>query len=231
MNVFDSINNLSLIENGLIHVDFELSRNNPSYFRIAREAHLISYRSMIEALRGSANLAVTGRPSKKRQHFYQIGNEPSKEIHKIEVSECRHAWRFSEPIIADFPVITPKIQNTLSGILDFLIPYYDALAMIQAECFMIRFVHSKVVSVADEEMRLLEWLHENVRNEYEHFVPKYYLTPVNDLIECSIICVQLSYKLLFQCGNVVPHDNVSQMKDLSENIEQSLSGLINQTPA
>ncbi len=129
------------------------------------------------------------------------------------------------------PVVAPKPQNMLSGILDFLIPYYDALAMIQTECFMSRFVHSKVVSVTDAEMKLLEWLHENVRNEYEHFVPKYYLAPVNDLIECSSICVKLSNELLFKCGNVVPHDNFSQIRDIVEKVEKSLSVLIFQTSA
>jgi hypothetical protein len=186
---------------------------------------------MIEALRGSANLAVTGQPSKTRQHFYQIGNEHCKEIHRINISACSFAWRFSEPVNVDFPVIAPKPQNALSGILDYLIPYYDALAMIQAECFMSRFVHSKVIPVTDDDMKMLEWLHENVRNEYEHFVPKYYLAPVADLVYSSTICVQLSDKLLFLCGNVIMHDEVSRMKGLFENIEKSLSKLLNQTPA
>ena len=54
--VMDEITNLSLVENGLLHIQFELGRSAPSYFRVAREAHLLFYRSMIERLRGSANL-------------------------------------------------------------------------------------------------------------------------------------------------------------------------------
>ena len=46
----DKIDNIALIENGLIHIRFEMSRDKISYFRIARESHLILYRSMIEAL-------------------------------------------------------------------------------------------------------------------------------------------------------------------------------------
>jgi hypothetical protein len=34
-----------------------------------------------------------------------------------------------------------------------------------------QFVHSAVVPVCDEDMKTLEWLHEEIRNEYEHFIP------------------------------------------------------------
>ncbi len=44
----DRITNLRLIENGLLHIQFEFDRDAPSHFRIAREAHLVFYRSMVE---------------------------------------------------------------------------------------------------------------------------------------------------------------------------------------
>ena len=87
MATWDAIENLSLIKNGLLHLRFELSRENPSYFRIAREAHLLLYRSMVEALKGSANLAVTGRPPKDRSYKYQRGGNPWQEIHKVRIEE------------------------------------------------------------------------------------------------------------------------------------------------
>jgi hypothetical protein len=64
MTQYETINNLNLIENGLLHIRFGLGRDEPSFFRVAREAHLVFYRGMIEALKGSANLAITSRPSK-----------------------------------------------------------------------------------------------------------------------------------------------------------------------
>ncbi len=55
---------------------------------------------------------------------------------------------------------------------DYLRGFYDLLAMIQAPCFMLQYTHSAVVSVSDTEMQLLEWLHEKIRNDFEHFMPK-----------------------------------------------------------
>jgi hypothetical protein len=72
--------------------------------------------------------------------------------------------------------------------------------MIQAEPFMHRFVDSKPVEVPDEEMQVLEWLHEMVRNEFEHFIPKLYLVSQDLLLNASRISIELSQKLLFESG-------------------------------
>ena len=172
---WETIDNLNLIENGLLHIRFEHSRDEPSFFRVAREAHLILYRSMIEALKGSANLAIISRPSKPREHKYQIGDEPWKEIHKVRVTGCNVAWRFSEPAQCEPPIINYDLQPDLPNRDDYLISFYDALAMIQADCFMQQFIYSKTVQVSDIDMQRLEWLHEDIRNKPEHFVPKSYI--------------------------------------------------------
>jgi hypothetical protein len=202
---WDTIDNLSLIDNGLVHLDLELGRKQPSYFRIAREAHLILYRSMIEALKGSANLAVTGRPPKDRSYRYQKGrsSQPWYEIHEEAVTPCKKAWRFSTPATCKAPRLVENNRQTEPG--DYLIGFYDALAMIQTDCFMGHFVHSRIVPVSDPEMRTLEWLHERIRNEYEHFVPKYYTAPVTELAAAAAVCVRLSKTLLFESGNVLFH--------------------------
>ena len=198
MNESESINNINLIENGLIHIRFELERNEPSFFRIACESHLLLYRGMIEVLKGSANIEITGRPSKSRQHKYYISNPPWKEIHKEKISGCDKAWRFSKPVECEPPEFIPKLSSPE----DFLISFYDALAMIQSECFMKRSFISKTIFVPDEEMKALEWLHENVRNEYEHFKPELYGAPIFDLGKTSIISLILTKKLIFETGNV-----------------------------
>jgi hypothetical protein len=225
MHKLEPVDNLSFIENGLLHIQFELSRNKPSYFRIARESHLILYRSMIEALKGSANLAVTRRPRKNRSHKYKRGNKPLQEIHKVAVNDCMVAWRFSIPEICDEPQIdtndAAEIQQP--GGDDYLISFYDALAMIQSECFMHQFVHSTLVPVSDGEMNILEWLHEYIRNEYEHFVPKSYGAPATDLSSAASLCLRLSSQLLFKSKNVmfrsVPE---AELKTLFENVTQEL---------
>jgi hypothetical protein len=220
--VLESNNNLSLVENGLLHIEFEMNRSKPSMFRAARESHLVLYRSMIEALKGSANLAVTGRPSKNRMHQYCRGNEPWKEIHKVPVPGCSQAWRFSEPVLCAEPEIDytqiPELRRD-----DYLISFYDALAMIQSECFMHQYVMSREVAVSDDEMKQLEWLHEDIRNEYEHFVPKGYSAPVRTLIQLTILSLRVSREVLFDSKNVFPSSDHEKIAGTIDNIIEELT--------
>ena len=222
MSELESIDNLSLIKNGLCHIEFELNGVTPSMFRAARESHLVFYRSMIEALKGSANLAVTGRPSQDRVHQYRLGNEPRKEIHKVPVPGCRKAWRFSQPVLCEPPEIdytaVPEAKRD-----DYLISFYDALSMIQADRFMRLYFMSRVVPVTDHEMQLLEWLHEDIRNEYEHFVPKAYMAPVSPLIELTILSLRLSRELLFDSKPVIPSDAYVRLAVMIDSIIDKLT--------
>ena len=206
MKSFESIDNHRLIFNGLEHVDFELGRQSTCYFRLAREAHQILYRSLIDTLKGSANIAISGKPKGERQHLYQLGNGPIKEIHKESVVGCSKAWRFSRPtVVGSFPERESSEAQYLSE--DFLIPFYDALAMVQTECFVHQFVHSQEVRFSDEEMKLMEWLHEAIRNEYEHFIPKGYSAPIHDLLVASKVAVVKARASLFDTNNVLFFDH------------------------
>jgi len=229
---WETIDNLNLIENGLLHIRFELSRDEPSFFRVAREVHLILYRAMIEALKGSANLAITSRPSKLREHEYQIGDEPCKEIHKQPVTGCNVAWRFSEPAQCEPPVINYELQPDLPKGDDYLISFYDALAMIQADCFMKQTINSKTVQVSDIDMQRLEWLHGEIRNEYEHFVPKSYIAPIYNLVEATIVSLRLCKDLL-ESQMVVPSllPNYGRLKELIGNSIQQIQQLSKSTVA
>lgn len=93
---------------------------------------------------------------------------------------------------------------------DYLISFYDALAMIQADRFMHLYFMNRVVSVTDDEMKLLEWLHEGIRNEYEHFVPKAYMAPVSDLLKITILSLRLSRESLFDSKAVIASDGYEQ---------------------
>jgi hypothetical protein len=195
---------MSLIENCLLHLQFELFRESPSYFRIAREAHLLFYRSMIEALRGTANLTITGRRSKDRRYKYKRNGKPWQEIYKISI-EGKKAWRFCQPIPCEEQQFGAEyLQNIKTE--DYLIHFYDALAMIQTECFMNQYGHSRIFAVSDSDMNVFEWLHEEIRNEYEHFVPKIYLSPIQALVSAAKLCISLSKDLLFESGNVIFYD-------------------------
>jgi len=203
-DTMDEITNLRLVENGLFHIEFECDRAVPSYFRIAREAHLLLYRSMTEALRGSANLAVTAQLPNDRSVCYQRGTGQWQEIHRTVIPECKKAWRFSEPAPCAPPNTSTRCSAQPSD-RNYLIGFYDTLAMIQTECFMGRFVHSRWRFLPDMDMKHLEWLHERIRNEYEHFVPKFYIAPARDLLQASRICIDVSDNVLFESNNVLFH--------------------------
>lgn len=225
MSVYQSINNLGLVNDGLLHIRFEMNRSKPSVFRMARESHLVLYRSMIEALKGSANLAITGRQPKNRLHRYRLGDEPWKEIYKVAIPACDQAWRFSDPVLCMEPKIDySKISDRKRN--DYLISFYDALAMIQSECFMHQYVMSRELSISDDEMKMLEWLHEDIRNEYEHFIPKGYLTPTSSLIQVTILSLRISKELLFDSKAVLLSGHHSKIANKISNINEKLTLLL-----
>lgn len=221
MRPFESIDNHRLIYNGLEHIEFELCRQPLSYFRIAREAHQILYRSLIEALKGTANIAITGKPKGRREHRYQFGDRPIKEIHKESVAGCNFAWRFSSPVAVD-SFFETNVTETSSRSDDFLIPFYDALAMIQTECFVHQFVHSQEIRFTDEEMKLMEWLHEAIRNEYEHFVPKGYSAPIQSLLLASKVALDKALRALFHTNNVLFFDHSIPQKSMRDKFDHIL---------
>jgi hypothetical protein len=220
----DEITNLSLVENGLLHTDFELGRAAPSHFRVAREAHLLFYRSMIERLRGSANLPVIARLPKDPQIsmvFYRFGDGPWKEVHYSTVSRCRKAWRFSEPAHCPRPNISTS-KSAQSPEREHLIHFYDALAMIQTECFMGQPGHSSWRPLPDSEMKDLEWLNECVRNDYEHFVPRSYGAFSQDLLHSASVCLAGSQALLSESNNVLFHDVPPQLRGLLRSVLETI---------
>lgn len=196
--LFDSISNISLIENNLAHILFEMRQSQPSHFRIAREAHQCLLRSLVHALNAGNGLAITTSLGKRPSFQHQRGNEPWKEVHKESIGGCAHAWRFSAPAPCPPPEGERK-RITEPG--RRLLAFYDLLAMAQSDIFMGQYTFSRPLSVADKDMKTLEWLHENVRNEYEHFAPKFYSAPITDLVAAAELCLRLTEELLFRSGN------------------------------
>jgi hypothetical protein len=196
----ERISNLTLIDDGVRVIEFQLSQKRPSYFRIARECHLLLLRSMVEALRGSANLAILGRPKDKtRTVTYRVATEPWKEIHKEIVPTCTHAWRYSAPTPAFAPPAAGPTAPPAEE--DHLLGFYDLLARIQADCFMCHVFGACAATISDRELRDLEWLHEQVRNEFEHYVPRGYTVGVPALLNASLIALHWSRWLLYSSGS------------------------------
>lgn len=218
MSHFDKIDNIKLIRNNLRHINCELDSNEPSPMRIAKECHQLLLRIMVEALRGTANLAITERPTKTRKRWYRQGNDPWKAIQKKNIEGCSRAWRYSEPVLESPPRFQEREGSNVPPPDNYLLGFYDLLAMIQAPCFMLRYSHSTVVSVSDAEMQLLEWLHEEIRNDFEHFIPKTLLASSDDCLCASEICLRLTIDLLTQSNNVTPYG----IDDLQTEIRSAL---------
>jgi hypothetical protein len=196
---FEKLNIGLLIEDNIKHILYELTQPKPIFFRVAREAHQLLYRSMIKALTGSNRDRVTGRGYKDKSYRYKLGEDPWMEIKPEKVIGCKTAWRYSSPKLCEEPII-PNLTKRRKNEENFLISFWDSLAMVQAEPFMHQLVDSKPLEVPDEDMRVLEWLHEMVRNEFEHFIPKLYLVSEDSLLKGTKISIEISQKLLFETG-------------------------------
>jgi hypothetical protein len=229
---YERINNIKLVWNNLLHIGFEFASKSPSSMRIAKESHQLLLRAMVEALRGSANISITGRPQKSRRRWYRQAGGPWYVIEKVEIPGCKKAWRYSEPQLSQSHEIPAPSKD--AGVLQpesFLLGFYDLLAMIQTPCFMHRFVHSRFVSVSAEEMQSIEWLHEAIRNEFEHFVPKLLLVSSGECLNAAEICAKLAKNLLCDSGHLI-HEGLealcqelerllTQMQQIRERIENA----------
>ena len=74
-------------------------------------------------------------------------------------------------------------------------------------------------------MSILEWLHEDIRNEFEHFVPKTYIAAASELSEALAICLKLTRQLLFESGNVIHHASPLELENLIRDISERLKAL------
>lgn len=204
MKYFDNIDNIKLILNNFDHVIFELKRNKCSYWRVTRELHQILYRSMIEALRGTANISITSRGS-PTPVFIEIGDGTTWRLDKQKVPGCKHAWRYTEPIPIqkkDFPKQTKPAKPSTR-----LVSFFVPLAMIQSEMQLnfglIRSPRAlKSIKITNEEMNDLEFLHNNIRNVYEHFIPHSNSIDKLGLLRLSSLLLRITAELLMETEKV-----------------------------
>jgi hypothetical protein len=203
----------SLIRDNLDHLNFELKRRNPNLFRIAKEAHLCLYRTMLAALRGSSDRVIKGKNIWKDGLRYQLGRNPWKVVRAVKVPRCNRAWRFSEPVECEAPILndTPLEEWLEEGrklAKARLIGFLDCMAMVQLEFFMCAYVDSKPIKIEDDEMRMLEWLHVGIRNEYEHFSFDSYAAKPSELVTAARLCARLTYGILWESGAVMASGGV-----------------------
>jgi hypothetical protein len=221
---YEKIDNIKLIQNNLLHINCELHSIEPSPMRLAKECYQLFLRMMVEALRGTANIAITGKPTKNRKRWYRQGNDPWKVIQKENVEGCNKAWRYSEPVLETPQHFQEREDSVISQPKNYLISFYDLLAMIQTPCFMLRYSHSTVISVSDSQMQLLEWLHESIRNDFEHFIPKTLLASCDDCLRASEVCLRLATDILTKSNNVMPF-GIEDLKNKLHSVSISVAAL------
>jgi len=220
-NELGDINNPLLIENNLIHLEFELEQEYRNFLRVVKEAHTALYRAMIEALRGTANISITGKSmDPNRVVRSKRGNGPWTEMRKQAIPGCNKAWRFSDPKECEEPEMREDIQAERQFD-NYLIGFFDALAMIQANAFMGRYVFSKSVQVSDEEMKTLETLH-YYKNEFDYFVPKSLLADKSDIPNLLKPCLRIVKELLFKSGNIMPVFIPKNLETLIERVSNKI---------
>lgn len=191
---YEVVENLLFIKDNIHHIECELKRNRPSFFRIAKESYSLFYRSMVESLRSKDNSFVSIKfDNNKDEIIYD-----NKILIKSYVPGCKNVFRLN---------IKTNINNISSSPRSIkkkekLPHYYTLLAMIQNDLFMMRNESSKNIFLADEYMKCFEFLHEKLRNEYEHFLPRAYTIPIVDLIYSSYLCCYFTKKLIYESGNV-----------------------------
>lgn len=208
MKYFDHIDNISLIKNNFDHVIFELKKTNTSYWRVTRELHQILYRSMIECLRGTANISITNKSS-PTPVFMEKGDGSTWRLDKQAIPGCKYAWRYAEPIPiskSDFPKQTKLGQPS-----NRLVSFFVVLAMIQSEMEMdlglIRSPYAlRSVKITDDEMKDLELVHTNIRNIYEHFIPHSHSIDKLGLIRLSSLLLRITRELLMETEKVFRRD-------------------------
>ena len=99
--------------------------------------------------------------------------------------------------------------------------------MIQCDYFMKYFSSAETIVITNEDLATLEWLHEKIRNEYEHFIPKSYGAPVKDLIYSSVLCLDICKKLLVETSNIYLMQLKNKFKLPLENISYKLNNNYN----
>jgi hypothetical protein len=222
-NEKEFIVNIHLIENNFNHILYEFESEKPSYFRIALECHNALLRTMVEVLKGmSKSFVVKNKFSdKEKKHVFEIGNNPAVLIKKATIKGCNYAWRFSLPEeIPNYQInnINQSLEDS-----DYLIGFYDLLAMVQCDYFMKYYTQAETIEINDSELADLEWLHQEIRNKYEHFVPKTYGAPINDLLVKSQICIRICEQILVNPTNIYFISDDKIFKEFIDKIKQKIN--------
>ena len=105
------------------------------------------------------------------------------------------------------PASRPSDETSLSHLArGKLIGFWTAFARIQDERWMGGTVISHPVSISDDEFRNIAWLTERVRNDLQHFVPKYLGIEIAGIVVGTSATVRVIENLVFGTNTIWFHD-------------------------
>ncbi len=98
----------------------------------------------------------------------------------------------------------------------------DILQMCQSETAMKRFVNSRTLSLTLEQEKAIEYLHKDLRNRIEHFIPTQWSIELSSLPKVVMLCLEVIEFLALESGNILFSEN---MRERIESLCRSGKGL------
>jgi len=161
--------------------------------------------------------------------YGKLGNEKPRKSRIVQfyIKNYRTpAYRIEWDEVESFPKPTNKIKSKKKK-KEKLISFWTALARVQDDYFwMRRYVHTKAVKISDEELKLICWLSEEVRNDLIHFIPKSYGIGILSIIEASKVMLKIIDFLVFESYAILFLDYEKSQKRIKEALEKIRSKLI-----
>ena len=222
------IENLDLIKSSLIHLDFELKRDGIDYYRIASESHNILLKSMVQVLRGMNNFGLAGR-KKNSSYICEVNFEKPVLLKKDIIKGCKYAWRFKVKELEKYSFEDDELKKYDGEDNNHLVSFFELLAMVQSDYFMKYNNQAKTLILSDDEMNTLEWLHIDIRNSLEHFVPKSYGATITKLLYSSVLCLENSSLCLIGSGNIYVTYKESEIEKILGPSLNKIKELLNAT--
>lgn len=128
-------------------------------------------------------------------HMFERPGQGWKKSKRIYVKDCRHAYRIKwepcDPPAESFAAYEPFPSTNLVG-------FWTALARVQDHIlWMARLSNTRALDLSDDQMRNIFWLHEFVRNEFVHFIPKTQTISIKSILTTSKDVINVIVFLVF----------------------------------
>ena len=143
---------------------------------------------------------------------------------QIELFGSGPAYRIVWAPTDNEPPHSPVSQDDIAWINGKLIGFWTAIARIQDERSVVSDILSKPVVISDNELRAIQWLTLEVRNEFIHFVPKFWGISIEG-IQCGCLAaLKVIDSLVFESNTIWMVDIDGQIR-IRNNLDRLRNGL------